>query len=823
MATPSTCYHCGEPVPAGLDLTATIAGVAQPMCCAGCQAVARAIVDAGMSDYYRRRSGPAATAAEIVPEHLRELLAYDDAEVQRSFVSAPGAGEREAALILEGITCAACVWLNERHVMALPGVTAVSVNYATHRARVRWDPTRIRLSEILAAIERIGYRAHPYDPEHQQALLENERRAQLRRLGVAGVFGMQVMMLAIGLYGGDFWGIDPGLRGLMTWISLLLTLPVLLISARPFFERAITDLRNARAGMDVPVALGIALAFTASVWHTWRGEGAVYFDSVAMFTFFLLGARYLELAARKRSIEAGEGLLYARPMIATRIAADGTESDVAAGRLAPGDRVRIRPGATLPADGRVIEGASAVDESLLTGESRPVAKRPGDPVVAGSVNVDQPLVIGVERAGHETVLAGIQRMLEQAQNARPAVALLADRIAGWFVFGLVAVAAVVAFVWLRIDPERWLAVTVSVLVVACPCALSLATPAAVTAAIGRLTTAGFLVKNPSLLETLARADTIVFDKTGTLTRGRPRLIDVDVPRAGVDCARATAIAAALERGSEHPLARAIVEAAGQGAALAVTERHNQPGAGISGQVDGVRYWLGAATWLDAQGLGGGVPSNADGGHTEAILADGNGVVARFRFDDAPRPGATALIDALRAHRLRTVMLSGDAPAVAEALGAALGIDEVYGGLTPQAKLEHVDRLTRAGAVTIMVGDGVNDAPALARAHGSIAMGSGTQLAAVSADAIQMGLGLESLSESIGIARRAERVIRQNLAWALGYNLLMLPAAAAGLVSPWLAALGMSLSSLVVIANAVRLQRQSPRTSTSPVTPATLPV
>jgi Cu2+-exporting ATPase len=444
-------------VPSGVHYSVEIEGEPRPMCCKGCEAVAHAIVDSGLVDFYRHRSTPSPTARELVPEFLRETTLYDYPQVQRSFVTDAEDNVKEASLIIQGIVCAACVWLNERHVARLPGVLEIQINYATHRARVRWDDSRVHLSDILQAIASIGYTAHPYDPGRQQQLLEEERRGALRRLLLAGLLGMQIMMLAVALYAGDFFGIEPQFRRFFAWVSLVLAAPVLLFSARPFFQAAWRDLRRRSVGMDVPVALGIALAFAASAWATLRGEGAVYFDSVAMFVFFLLAARYFELAARKRAAESSEALVQTAPTLATRVVArDGTETEeeVPAFELSPGDRVRVRPGETVPADGEVVSGHSSVDESVLTGESVPVPKGPGFKVIGGAINVESPLTVTIEHTGEDTVLSAILRLLDRAQTEKPRLAQLADRAASWFVGGVLVLAAAVALYWWRADPPR---------------------------------------------------------------------------------------------------------------------------------------------------------------------------------------------------------------------------------------------------------------------------------------------------------------------------------------------------------------------------------
>ena len=805
------CYHCGLPIPAGVDLSVEVAGVARRLCCIGCQAVAQAIVDNGLADYYRSRDAMPNSPREAVPAVLDGLQLYDHAEFQKSFVRELGEHEREAALIIEGITCAACIWLNEQHVARQPGVTGVEINFSTRRARVRWDARRTQLSEILAAIAAIGYRAHPYDAAKHEALAKKERRGALWRLFVAGFGMMQVMMYAVPVYLAGEGEMTPDIEALMRWASLVLTLPVVGYSAAPFFRGAWRDLRLRRVGMDVPVALGVGAAFLASVWATLVGGGEVYFDSVTMFVFFLLGGRYLEMTARQQAVSVTEALARLRPAFATRVAgfpADRSPERIVAAELRPGEVVLVRPGESIPADGCVIEGESSVDESLLSGESAPVAKRSGDAVTGGAINGESPLYVRVEQVGDATRLSAIIRLMERAAMEKPKLVELADRVASRFLQALLLVALVVAGVWWFVDPSRWLWITVSVLVVTCPCALSLATPVALTIAGGVLARHGLLVTRGHAIETLARATHFVFDKTGTLTLGKMRLVDVRL-LGELDRDACVGLAAALEQSSEHPLGRALLAAA-EGLVLpSVRDAVNTPGGGIEAEVDGRRVRVGRPGYvsgLHGLALPGGVADMVADGETMVALGDASGWLALFSFADALRPEAATLVAQLQAEGRVVILLTGDAAAVAHRVADALGIREVEAGVTPQGKHDYVTRLQVAGAVVAMVGDGVNDAPVLARAQVSIAMGGGAQLARTQADLVLLSENLVHLYESIRAARRCLRVIRQNLAWSFAYNVVALPLAMGGWVTPWLAGIGMSGSSLLVVLNSLRLQR-----------------
>ena len=804
-----SCYHCGQPVPDDLELTTVIGGVPRSMCCLGCQAVAQSIVDNGLADYYRSRDALPETQREAKPAILDQLALFDHAEFQKSFVKALGENEREASLILEGITCAACIWLNEQHIGRLAGVIGVDINYASRRARVRWDDSRIKLSDILAAIAAIGYRAYPYDAAKNEEISRKERRDALWRLWVAGFGMMQVMMYAYPVYIAD-GDMSSDIESLMRWASLLLTLPVVFYSSSPFFKNAWRDLRFRRIGMDVPVALGVGAAFVASCWATLVQAGEVYFDSVTMFVFFLLGGRYLEMTARQKTLAVTEALARLLPAFAQLVPGypgkRDTEQRVVAD-LRVGDVVLVRPGETVPADGVVLEGQSAADEALLSGESRPVEKTAGAPVTGGTTNIGSPMFIRVEQVGEATKLSAIIQLMERASSEKPKIVELADKIASYFVSALIVVAIVVAVFWYWFDPARALWITVSVLVVTCPCALSLATPIALTVAAGALARDGLLVTRGHAIETLARATHFVFDKTGTLTIGRMRLIGV-LPLGSYDERTCLEFAAALEASSEHPIGRAVCEALEE-RLLVAEDVSSQPGQGVAGRVRGVELRIGRLEYVTT-GTRSSFPEHVrawmEAGDTVVALGDGRDLLAIFRLGDEIRPEASDLIAALHHAGKRVVLLTGDGSAVAKHVADFLGIDQVHSEATPEGKHECVRSLQKDGAIVAMIGDGVNDAPVLAQAQVSIAMGGGAQLARTQADFVLLSENLDHLRHGIVRCEKTLSIIRQNLWWSFAYNFVALPLAIAGFVTPWLAGIGMSGSSLLVVLNSLRIQR-----------------
>lgn len=798
-ALDGACYHCGQPVPPGSRWLAELQGVPRAMCCPGCAAAAQAIAAAGLDAYYDSRTAYAPPGPGAAEDAALDLV---DAQHEMA------AGD--AVFTVEGIRCAACVWLIERRVAALPGVTDVLLNVASQQLRVRWDPAACRPGAILKALRAIGYTAYPYDPGRHGAHLERERKALFRRLFVAGLSMMQVMMYAVPAYLADGAGdLDADMRALLGWASLLLALPAVTYSAWPFLRGAWTDLRRGLPGMDVPVALGIVAAFAGSVVSLVRGSGDVWFDSVTMFVFLLLGSRYLELNARRKASRALEGLRRAAPTVAWRLdgyPASRAVATVDAATLRPGDLVLVPPGQAVPADGVIVEGDTEIDLALLTGESRTRTMGPGGTAPGGAVNVAQAIVLRVSSSARDSTLALLVRLVERAGQSRPKLALWADRVGAWFVAALLVLAAVVFFAWRAVDPARAWPATIAVLVVSCPCALSLATPTALAAALERLLRRGVLAVKPHVLETLERTTHVVFDKTGTLTHGHPVLRCTHVfPAAGGRDARACLrLAAALETDSAHPLAHALRAAAGHEVPTADALRY-AVGQGVEGELDGRRYRLGSQAFVAAL-AGNPPPADAPAGVTAVWLGGAAGWLARFDLADEVRAEAKEIVARLRARGKTVMLLSGDDDEAAQDVARQLGIAHALGGQLPQHKLDVVRALQETGAVVAMVGDGVNDAAVLSGADVSFAMGQGAQLAQLHADCVLLGDGLQPLAEAVDAAGATLRVIRQNLAWAMCYNLAAIPAAALGLLNPWLSGIGMAASSAAVVLNALRLRR-----------------
>ena len=800
MASLTPCYHCGLPVPAGSRFQAHVLGEPRAMCCPGCQAVAEAIVAGGLESYYKHRSENAANP-EALPQALSEELAlYDRADVQQPFVQHEGE-LNTACLLIEGVSCAACGWLIEKHLRGLNGVAEASLNLSNHRLYVRWNASQVPLSRLLEALRRIGYAAHPYQPDQAAEQLARENRRALRQLGVAGLLWFQVMMATMATWPEFNLDLSAGMDKILRWVSLILTTPIVFYSSVDFFRGAWRDLRTRHLTMDVSVSLAIGGAYAAGIWSTLTGQGELYFDAAGMFALFLLAGRFLERRARERTAAATAQLVNLLPPSCLRLDDQGHGERILLRELSPGDRVLVPPGNLLPADGRIVAGQSSVDESLLTGEYLPQPRAPGDAVTAGTLNVEGPLTIEVQALGDDTRLSAIVRLLERAQADKPRLAELADRVAQWFLLAMLGVAALVGLIWWQIDPDRAFWIVLALLVATCPCALSLATPTALTAATGSLHRFGLLLTRGHVLEGLNGIDTVIFDKTGTLTEGRLALSAVH-PLRELDGDACLALAAALENRSEHPIARAF------GRAPQAAERVDGiPGQGLEGVVRDRLLRIGQPAFVAALNGQPAPPIPGEQGQW-LLLGDRQGALAWLVLDDRLREGAPTLLDACRARGWRTLLLSGDSSPMVTEVARQLGIDDARGGLTPDAKLDVLRQLHTEGHRVLMLGDGVNDVPVLAGADISVAMGSATDLAKTSADAVLLSNRLETLVQAFALARRTRRIIIENLAWAGLYNGLILPFAALGWVTPLWAAIGMSLSSLLVVLNALRLTRGS---------------
>ena len=785
LAVESVCFHCGEAL-VGPGVSGTVSGVEQHFCCSGCAAAAHWIADAALGDYYRLRSA----SGNRVAAEAGNFLAWDSDSVLAEH-GRRGEDSIEVTVLTQGMHCAACAWLIDRALRQQPGVIDAGANAVTGRVQVRWDPQRTKLSSLMSLLDSLGYRPWLASGEAREQALRKDRRKWLLRLGVAGLGSMQAMMFAEALYLDSRGEMSLATRDFFRWITFLVATPVVFYSGWPFLQGMLRELRLRRLGMDTLIAGSTLLAYFASLFETLRGGRQVWFDAAVMFVFLLLLARMLEQRARARASGQVDALARARPALARRETADGGSEDVALAELREGDVVRVAVGENLPADALLLDHDSAFDESLLTGESTPVRRAPGELALAGSLCLEQAARLRVLRTGSRTRMSELTRLVEQAQAARPALSRVADRIAAGFVLAMIVCAALVYAWWHAHDPSRALEVTLAVLVVSCPCALSLAIPAALTAAHGRLAAMGVLVVSPDALATLARVDRVVFDKTGTLTRPGRSIADLSLCQVE-NPKHLLQVAAALERESTHPIASAFRE---HDTGLVVSRLRQVAGSGIEGQVEERLWRIGRAAFA------------GDGRDDDRLwLGDGRHCAASFSLRELTRPDADEALGQLRRQACAVELCSGDAAAAVSSLAAELGIVEASWRQTPEAKLARIRELQARGEVVAMVGDGINDAPVLAGADVSLAIAEGAALAQRAADIVLTSASLLRIPQALALARRTRRIILQNLAWAIAYNLLALPLAASGTLKPWQAALGMALSSLLVTLNALRLSR-----------------
>lgn len=753
-----------------------------------------------------RETGPSATADAL------EVLHILDDPLEWSAFSRPdagGAGCWESNLLIEGMHCAACALTVEDALLRVPGVLKAEVGAGSHRARVVWSSDVVRPSDWMQAVQTAGYRAVPANDSFARERRKSEARKVLWRMLVAGLCMMQVMMYAYPAYVARPGDLTAEMEQLLRWASWVLTLPVILFSCGPFFSNAWRDVLNRRVSMDLPVALGMLITFVVSTAGTFDMQGIfgreVYFDSLTMFVFFLLAGRWLEFRLRDRTAGALEALMNRLPDSVARLCEDGSYERVPVRRLLPGDVIRILPGEAFPADAVVLQGHTMVDEALLTGESRPVSRGVGGTVIAGSHNLSSVVQARVERVGEATRFAQIVSLMENASTTKPPLARLADRIAKPFLMGVLLAAGLACAFWWGRDPEHALMVAVAVLVVTCPCALSLATPAAMLAAAGALARQGVLVRRLEAFEAMAAVDTVMFDKTGTLTRDA-MILGVTQVRDGLSVGQALAMASALAQYSLHPVSKALVAAASEadGASAWHADRVNEvSGGGVLGRVwrgeassEAMALRLGSADFCGIE------RSQSDS--LQACLSDETGWLATFELHEDVRSDALETVAALQREGISVHLLSGDGAQAAARVAARVGIVEFQGACSPQDKLDFLRQSQQGGHKVAVVGDGLNDGPVLAAAHVSFAFGQAVPLAQAQADFLVLGDQLHAVANTLLMARRTLRIVRQNLAWAAIYNAVCVPLAVVGWLPAWLAGLGMGLSSLFVVLNALRL-------------------
>jgi len=797
--TPPTCFHCAADIPAGVRLQETGPAGTLSFCCRGCQGAYLLISGAGLGDFYRRRDWQD-------PGLPREAFhgSYQDGYLSRFVYASPEGSAID--IIIDGIRCASCVWLNERIIGRLEGVRQVRVNYATGRARVVFDPQKVTPAAVFSRIGEIGYGPRPYTRSAAREGARREQRDLLYRFGTAVFLSMQLMAYSFALYAGYFQGIDPSIKGYLQLFSLMVTTPVVFYCGWPFLTGAWRGMVNRAPNMELLIAIGALSSYGYSLYATFAG-GEVYFETAAMIVTLILAGRLLENAAKRRATGGVERLLGLCTGQARRFAGEALET-VDQAELRQGDLILVGPGERFPVDGSIVEGSTDVDESPATGEALPQVKRAGDCVIAGSSNLTGAVRVLCDREAADSFIARVARLVEDAQSRRAPIQQLADRVSAYFVPAVLSL-SLATFLWQYLSGGAFgtcLMSALSVLVIACPCALGLATPMAIVAGTGAAAARGVIFKGGDILERLSRVSLAVFDKTGTLTCGRPELIDIQAA-SGVEPDQLLSLAACVESGSLHPIGIAIREQAeARGLPCMVGNKLRAvAGGGVTGEVDGKKVAAGSAHFLTGLGVSG-IPGEAEApaGGVVVLVAGDRRYLGALTLQDRMRDDAPELVSYFTKAGIRTLLLSGDRQASAELTAAATGIGEGAGELSPAGKASRIEELRREGAIVLMVGDGINDAPALSAADVGCAVAGGTDIAIETSDLVLVKPDLKRLVFAHRLARRTMSVVRQNLVWAFLYNAIGIPLAMTGRLTPIYAAAAMALSSLCVVGNSLRL-------------------
>lgn len=790
----SSCFHCGDAIPKNLNITSEVSNETVFFCCYGCHAIAEFIRGADLSSYYTHRTEMAINPTNRKTDSV-SLTLIQDSDIYPLYVFIDDDNKHQIQLSIKGMTCAACAWLIETRLAQTKGVTSIHVNLSTSIATLLWHPNEIALEEIGHQVELLGYEAIPYRTDEIDITQRQARKTSIIRLGVAGVGMMQVMMSAIAIYAGEIQGIDEGLKTLLRWSSFIFATPVVFYSAAPFFQSALRDLKTRYFTMDLPVSLGIGLAYISSVYALFSQSGQVYFDSVTMFTFFLLLGRFLEETARHKSRQNNKHQQELTSV--TLIKPDGNTQLMPLSKIKVDDIIRVSPGETIPTDGLILRGESSIDESSLTGEYLPTYKRIGAQLTALTTNIEQSIDIKVTAIGKQTRAAAIERLTERALSEKPQIALIANKVAHYFVI-CVLLAALLTFIgWTLAGASDAYWIMVSVLVVTCPCALSLATPVALTTATNKLKKIGLLVTRGHAIESLSKAEHLVFDKTGTLTYGQFDIVDIKADNSS----QSLAICSALEADSIHPIALTFKSFSNE---LVATNIKNHIGSGVEGKIHGKRYRLGNFDFIRDFLIDNSFKQERTlHGLTLYLASEHEGIKAEITLQDRLRDGAQETIEKLRQQGFTVSLLSGDTDASAKSILNPACFDHFLTKMTPEAKWQWMNSQPNKKHM-VMVGDGLNDVPSLAGANISIAMAGSSDLAKLHADAVLLNNNINSIYGAINIANQCKIIIKQNLFWAASYNMIMLPAAMLGFIPPWAAAIGMAMSSLVVVLNANRM-------------------
>ncbi|MCF2947062.1 cadmium-translocating P-type ATPase [Paraglaciecola aquimarina] len=786
---PENCFHCGLKNSPAHHYQTQVLGKTQSFCCPGCLAVAKAIINNGLEDYYNYRNEFAEKADDKNNSILDKLAVFDDESFLQEFVQTDHEFS-EIQLTVSGINCAACGWLIEKQLAKLQGVGRVGVNVAARRATITWLNEQIKLSEILSQIEQIGYHAKPFQPEQHEQSYRQENKNFLKRLGLAGLMTMQVMMLNLGVFFDLFGHLDTQTKQYFNWVSLLLTSPVIFYSAAQFYTSATRAISAKTVNMDVPICVALTVIYLTSLFATIQNTGQTYFESLCMFVFLLLISRYLEHGARYKASQLSANMLEFIPTTASLLE-NGKAKSVLAKSVKEGQLVLVKSGELIPIDGIIIEGSGQIDEAMLTGEFNLVHKRVGDQTFAGTLNQLGTLTIQVSKELKHSLVNQISRLQTQALASKPKIAGLADKFSQYFVAAVLVISMVTYFTWLTIDSSQALWVTVSVLIATCPCALGLATPSALSCAVAHLNSKGILLKRADALEQITKVNWVGLDKTGTLTNGQFSVTQC-FNLSKISQNELLSIAASLEQYSSHPIAKAFSEDTGL---QQVTKFNSEVGQGLTGIVNNVSYKIGSGSFMDFE-----IPSPLK--HCNVFLQSEDALLAGFLLQDTIRKTSMNFIKGLK-HKTVS-LISGDSLNMVTEVANQLNIKNFYAYQTPQQKLSLIHQAQLENNIVLMIGDGINDGPVLAKADVSITLGAGSDLAKSSSDIILLDNNLDKIRTVFSLAKRCKTKIMQNISWAIGYNLIVLPLAFTGYLTPWMAVIGMSLSSLIVVVNSVRL-------------------
>ncbi|MGJ8682347.1 heavy metal translocating P-type ATPase [Paraglaciecola sp.] len=785
----NVCFHCGLHNNSQHTFQTEVSGKQAYFCCLGCLAVAQAIVDNGLENYYSFRNEFAEKADTETDSILEQLAVFDDESILQEFVEIDDE-HSEIQLTISGINCAACGWLIEKQLAKVQGIGRIGVNVAARRATVSWLNSEIKLSQILSKIEEIGYHAKPFHPEQHEQTYRIENKNFLKRLGLAGLMTMQVMMLNLGVFFDLFGHLDAQTKQYFNWVSLLLTSPIIFYSASEFFNGASRALKTKSVNMDVPICIALTLIYITSLLATVQNSGQTYFESLCMFVFLLLISRYLEHNARYKASQLSANMLEYMPTTAN-LMVDGKVTSVLAKSLQIDQLVLVKAGDLIPIDGTIIKGNGQLDEAMLTGEFDLVNKEIGDPVFAGTVNQLGTLTVRVDKILKSSIVNQISKLQTQALANKPQIAGIADKFSQYFVVSVLLISLVTYFVWLNIDDTQALWITVSVLIATCPCALGLATPSALSCAVANLNNKGVLLKRADALEQITQVNWIGLDKTGTLTNGRFAIASCQNISTQSD-QQILELAGSLEQLSSHPIAKAFSVPT---EIHQVLEFSSVIGLGLKGTIENINYKLGSAKFMDFE-----IPDDLR--KCNVFIQSQSELLAGFVVKDTIRETSQRFISGMKDNTVS--LISGDGPIMVAEVAKQLNIENHYSDQTPEQKLNLIQNAQSENKTVLMIGDGINDGPVLAQADVSITLGAGSDLAKSSSDIILLDNALDKVNLVFNIAKRCKSKIIQNISWAIAYNLIVLPLAFTGHLTPWLAVIGMSLSSLIVVVNSIRL-------------------